>query len=62
MMISKKAPDLDHPYGHGKAEVIGAGIVASDFDTGCIKAALMQPPHQANLLVLGAAAVSLAWK
>jgi cation diffusion facilitator family transporter len=28
MRISKRPPDEDHPYGHGKAEVIGAGIVA----------------------------------
>ena len=28
MHISKRPPDEDHPYGHGKAEVIGAGFVA----------------------------------
>ncbi len=68
MMISKKAPDLDHPYGHGKAEVIGVGIVAVILILAALYIgyhsvlALMQPPHQANLLVLGTAAVSLAWK
>lgn len=28
MRISKQPPDEDHPYGHGKAEVLGAGVVA----------------------------------
>jgi len=28
MRISKRPADEDHPYGHGKAEVIGSAVVA----------------------------------
>jgi cation diffusion facilitator family transporter len=68
MMISKRPPDKDHPYGHGKAEVIGAGIVAVILILAAVYMgyhsimALMEPPHQASLLVLIAAAISLVWK
>ncbi|MGG1638589.1 cation diffusion facilitator family transporter [Paenibacillus sp. FSL K6-3182] len=68
MMISKRPPDEDHPYGHGKAEVIGAGIVAVVLVLAALYMgyhsvmAMMEPPHKATLLVLIAAAVSLVWK
>ncbi|OBZ08248.1 MULTISPECIES: cation diffusion facilitator family transporter [Bacillales] len=68
MMISKRPPDKDHPYGHGKAEVIGAGIVAVILILAAVYMgyhsimALMEPAHQATLLVLIAAAISLVWK
>lgn len=68
MMISKRPPDEDHPYGHGKAEVIGAGIVAVVLVLAALYMgyhsvmAMMEPPHKATLLVLIAAAISLVWK
>lgn len=68
MMISKRPPDKDHPYGHGKAEVIGAGIVAVVLVLAAVYMgyhsvmALMEPPHEASVLVLIAAGISLIWK
>ncbi|TYP69494.1 cation diffusion facilitator family transporter [Paenibacillus methanolicus] len=68
MMISKRPPDEDHPYGHGKAEVIGAGIVAVILILAGLfmgyhsVQALMEPAQEASLLVLVAAAISLVWK
>lgn len=68
MMISKRPPDKDHPYGHGKAEVIGAGIVAVVLVLAAVYMgyhsvmALMEPPHEASVLVLIAAGISLVWK
>ncbi|WP_424765563.1 cation diffusion facilitator family transporter [Paenibacillus sp. sgz302251] len=68
MMISKRPPDKDHPYGHGKAEVIGAGIVAVVLVLAAVYMgyhsvmALMEPPHKATVLVLIAAGISLVWK
>ncbi|MEV5028805.1 cation diffusion facilitator family transporter [Paenibacillus sp. LPE1-1-1.1] len=68
MMISKRPPDKDHPYGHGKAEVIGAGIVAVVLLLAAVYMgyhsvmALMEPPHEASVLVLIAAGISLVWK
>jgi cation diffusion facilitator family transporter len=68
MRISKRPPDKDHPYGHGKAEVIGAGIVAIVLVLASIYMgyhsimALMEQPHKSSLLVLIAAGISLGWK
>ncbi|MFD0712817.1 cation diffusion facilitator family transporter [Paenibacillus sp. GCM10027626] len=68
MIISKRPADHDHPYGHGKAEVIGAGFVAivlliASLYMGYHAAmALMEPPGQATWLVLITAALSLIWK
>nr|WP_238392424.1 cation diffusion facilitator family transporter [Paenibacillus antri] len=68
MMVSKRDPDLEHPYGHGKAEVIGAGFVAVILVMAALyigyhsALALWEPPHAANWLVFGAAALSLVWK
>ncbi|MEK8127665.1 cation diffusion facilitator family transporter [Paenibacillus filicis] len=68
MIISKRPPDKDHPYGHGKAEVIGAGIVAVVLILAGVYMgyhsvmALMEPPHEASVLVLIVAAISLIWK
>lgn len=68
MRISNKPPDEDHPYGHGKAEVVGAGIVAvvlflAAFFIGYHSIeALFGPPPEAHLIALVAAAVSLVWK
>ncbi|SFS60519.1 cation diffusion facilitator family transporter [Paenibacillus sp. BC26] len=68
MRVSGKPPDEDHPYGHGKAEVLGAGIVAFIL----IAAALymgyhavltfFEPPTEAHLIALAAAVVSLIAK
>jgi cation diffusion facilitator family transporter len=68
MIISKRPADDDHPYGHGKAEVIGAGIVAVVLVLAGVYMgyhsvmALMEPPHEASLIVLIAAGISLVWK
>ncbi|GGH20750.1 cation diffusion facilitator family transporter [Paenibacillus segetis] len=68
MRISKRPPDKDHPYGHGKAEVIGAGIVAIVLVLASIFMgyhsilALTEQPHKSSVLVLIAAGISLIWK
>ena len=68
MMISKRPPDKDHPYGHGKAEVIGAGIVAIVLLLAGVYIgansimALFHTPHRSSLIVLLAAVVSMIWK
>ncbi len=68
MIISKRPPDEDHPYGHGKAEVIGAGIIAVVLVLAGLYMgyhsvlALMEPPHAASFLVLAAGVISLVWK
>ncbi|MBB3109740.1 cation diffusion facilitator family transporter [Paenibacillus phyllosphaerae] len=68
MTISKRPPDEDHPYGHGKAEVIGALIVAVVLLLAGLfmgyhsLQALTSPAHDASLMVLIAAAISLVWK
>lgn len=68
MIISKRPADEDHPYGHGKAEVIGSGIVAVVLVFAGVYMgyhsvmALMEEPHQATYPVLLAAFISLVWK
>ncbi len=68
MKISNQPADDDHPYGHGKAEVVGAGIVAFILSLAALFIgyssiqALFQPAHQAHLLALIAAFISLVWK
>ncbi|MEB3103953.1 cation diffusion facilitator family transporter [Ferviditalea candida] len=68
MRVSKQPPDEDHPYGHGKAEVIGAGIVAIILALAAIYMAyhsvmvLFEPPHKATVLALIAAVFSLILK
>lgn len=68
MRISRKTADDDHPYGHGKAEVLGAAFVAVVL---VLAAAMMgyhavmamfEPAPTAHLLALGAAFLSLIWK
>ncbi|TVX97142.1 cation diffusion facilitator family transporter [Cohnella terricola] len=67
-MISNKPADDDHPYGHGKAEVVASAFVAVVLALAAIWigyqsiAALFEPPAGENWLALGAAAVSLVWK
>jgi cation diffusion facilitator family transporter len=68
MRISKQPPDQDHPYGHGKAEVVGAGIVAIILGLAAVYMAyhsvmvLFEPPHPASMIALVAAAFSLVLK
>jgi cation diffusion facilitator family transporter len=68
MRVSKLPPDEDHPYGHGKAEVVGAGIVAIILAIAALYMGyhsvmvMFEPPPQATIIALIAAAVSLIWK
>lgn len=68
MRISRNPADEDHPYGHGKAEVLGAAFVSVIL---AFAAALMgyhavhaffAPAPTAHLLALAAALLSLVWK
>jgi len=66
--VSKKPADADHPYGHGKAEVVAAGLVAVLLALAALWigyqsfAAFFEPPAEAGWLPLAAAAVSLVLK
>lgn len=68
MRISSQPADEDHPYGHGKAEVVGAGIVAVILLLAAIWIGyssievLFGPPPEAHLIALIAAFISLVWK
>ncbi|NOU92533.1 cation diffusion facilitator family transporter [Paenibacillus sp. LMG 31456] len=68
MRVSKQPPDEDHPYGHGKAEIVGAGIVAIILGLAAIYMGyhsikvLFEPPHNASVIALVAAAFSLILK
>ncbi|WP_239615758.1 cation diffusion facilitator family transporter [Cohnella mopanensis] len=67
-MVSKKPADDDHPYGHGKAEVVASAFVAvilvlAAFWIGFQSiSALFEPPGEESWLALSAAALSLIWK
>ncbi|MFD2614786.1 cation diffusion facilitator family transporter [Paenibacillus gansuensis] len=68
MRISKLPPDEDHPYGHGKAEVVGAAIVAGILALAAVYigyeavAALFEPFGEPHWIAFIAAVVSLVWK
>lgn len=68
MHISKRPADEDHPYGHGKAEVISAAIVSVILFIAAIYiayesvTAFFTEPAKASILVLLTAIVSLIWK
>ncbi|XOK64781.1 cation diffusion facilitator family transporter [Paenibacillus elgii] len=68
MRISKRPADEDHPYGHGKAEVLGSAFVAIVLAIAALfigyhaAAALFEEPAEASVLALSVALVSLAWK
>lgn len=68
MRISKQPPDEDHPYGHGKAEVLGAGGVAIILALAALYMTyhsvmvLFEPPHKTTVVALAAAAFSLILK
>jgi cation diffusion facilitator family transporter len=67
-MVSKKPADDDHPYGHGKAEVVASAFVAIILVLAALWigyqsiGALFEPPGEVSWLALGAAALSLLWK
>ncbi|ARD47369.1 cation-efflux pump [Sporosarcina sp. P37] len=68
MRISKRPADEDHPYGHGKAEVIGSSIVAIILGLASIYIAfeavlaLFEEPAAASTIALLTAVLSLVWK
>ncbi|QDX95447.1 cation transporter [Brevibacillus laterosporus] len=67
-MVSKKPADDDHPYGHGKAEVIASAIVAIILALAALLMvyksveALLEPATEASVIALIAAFISLIWK
>lgn len=67
-MISNKPADDDHPYGHGKAEVVASAFVAVILVLAALWIgyqsilALFEPAGGENWLALGAAFLSLIWK
>lgn len=68
MQISKRPADEDHPYGHGKAEVIGSSIVAIILGLAAIYIAyeavmaLFEEPATASKIALLTAVISFIWK
>lgn len=68
MRFSKLPPDEDHPYGHGKAEVISSAIVGLILGAAAIYIAIeailafFEEPAKASVLALITAIVSLLWK
>jgi cation diffusion facilitator family transporter len=67
-MVSKKPADEDHPYGHGKAEVIASFLVAIILAIAALYMvyhsilAIFEPAVKASWVALVAAFVSLIWK
>jgi cation diffusion facilitator family transporter len=68
MQISNRPADDDHPYGHGKAEVLGAALVAVILAAAAVYMGyhsiltLFHEPAHPSILPLLAAAVSVVWK
>jgi cation diffusion facilitator family transporter len=68
MRISSKPADKDHPYGHGKAEVLSAFIVAIILGAAAIYIgyhsikAFFEPAEKAHIIAFAAAVISLVWK
>ena len=68
MRFSQRPADEDHPYGHGKAEVIGSGIVAIILAAASIYIGyeavktFFEEPAKASVIALITAIVSLFWK
>ncbi|WP_274364000.1 cation diffusion facilitator family transporter [Paenibacillus thermotolerans] len=68
MRISKRPADKDHPYGHGKAEVLGSAFVAIILGLAAIYMgyhaviAFTEEPGHASVVALIAAVISLVWK
>ncbi|QBP41294.1 cation diffusion facilitator family transporter [Paenisporosarcina antarctica] len=68
MRISKRPADEDHPYGHGKAEVISSAIIAIILGMAAIYiayeaiSAFFEEPAKGSYLALLIAFISLVWK
>lgn len=68
MKISNQPADEDHPYGHGKAEVISSGIVAVILILVALFMAyesiksLFEPATEPHIIAFIAAIISLIWK
>ena len=68
MRISQRPADEDHPYGHGKAEVISSAIVAIILGLAAIYiayesvSAFFAEPEKASVIAFAAAVISLVWK
>lgn len=68
MRYSQRPADEDHPYGHGKAEVIGSGIVAIILAIASIYIGyeavktFFEEPAKASVIALITAIISLVWK
>ncbi len=68
MRISKRPADEDHPYGHGKAEVISSAIVAIILTVAAIYiayesiSAFFHAPEKASWIAFFTAVISLLWK
>ncbi|MBP2001184.1 cation diffusion facilitator family transporter [Paenibacillus shirakamiensis] len=66
--IAQKPADDDHPYGHGKAEVLASAVVAIILALAALLMivksveALFEPPEASSYIALGAAVISLIWK
>ncbi|MEK5529430.1 cation diffusion facilitator family transporter [Viridibacillus sp. FSL R5-0468] len=68
MRISKRPADEDHPYGHGKAEVISSAIVGIILLLAAIYiafesfSAFFHEPEKASVIAFITAIISLVWK
>lgn len=68
MRFSKRPPDEDHPYGHGKAEVISSLLVGLILGSAAIYIAIeailafFDEPATASVLALLTAILSTVWK
>lgn len=68
MRISQLPADEDHPYGHGKAEVISSAIVAIILGLAAIYiayesiSAFFKAPEKASWIAFFTAVISLIWK
>ncbi|MET3576952.1 cation diffusion facilitator family transporter [Bhargavaea ullalensis] len=68
MRISQRPADEDHPYGHGKAEVISSAIVAIILGLAALYiayesvSAFFAEPEKASIIAFSAAVISLVWK
>lgn len=67
-MVSKKPADEDHPYGHGKAEVVASALVSVILVIAAVwiaiqaVSALFDPSGGESWWALAAAVLSLVWK
>ncbi|MBE1555382.1 cation diffusion facilitator family transporter [Sporosarcina limicola] len=68
MRISQRPADDDHPYGHGKAEIISSAIVAIILGLAALYiayeaiSAFFENPVKGSFLALITAVISLVWK